>query len=419
MASLPWPATPNRALEADEVEDLLALFRGFGVLDPVSLRPRRAVLEALCVLRGDVDDDGLVDAIDVAQLLHLLAPYDEDARALASRSAGMPRPSLVAAWRAFPGEVAEGNFPGHHAERSWLASAHARVARGRTQAAATGEDACVHDLLARLGALLVGELQALAGGESSGDGESSDDGESSSERRWLTRYSPLLLWGEFRAVEDLLGEVVPPGWDAQAAVLGALEMGAGAPIDPRQGEVLDALREVEPLDISRARTWVLEAARALDERRGGGAPRLLDEEILENEGAIWSWLDVLALAALDDAEERVEALLSGGEDWLDFDALGEGELPLPLYRALRLRGVPHASLVETLGGHLGEEGDDWLEERAEEGWRWLAAYPEPLDLAMTRPTTERGLLHEGIDEAFGDVFSPRDPFSVRENPEDR
>lgn len=394
-------------MTALELDDLRTVFRGFGRVDAATLRPRKGTLEALLVLPSGTHDRGISpDSLRMDQLVYLLGEVDEDARWMRGQSADAAE--LFAIWRALPERV-EADVPADLGEDSWLRHATARSLAGESLVRREGEDAVRERVAQRFAGYMVRALeQVVDGGEDTADEAKSDEGASSP----LVDYSPLLLWGESTAFDALLARWVSPGWAPLAAIAGAIERGVGAPIEPASEGLVRAFIGDEGLRAPLAQVRVLNAALAMEGRRGRSIPRLVDPEVLRDEGAIWSWQDILALVAASERVALVQRLLATHDEWLDFDAPGEGELPLHLYRALRLSdGQERAE--EILRPALGEDADEWLEARGEDGLSWLAAYPEPLDLWEGGTRTERGLLHEGIDEAFGDVFSPHDPFSVR------
>ena len=158
----------------------------------------------------------------------------------------------------------------------------------------------------------------------------------------------------------------------------------------------------------------------VDEGRGSQA---FDELFLRDEApVVLSWLAVVRASAADDLDRRARELLAGMDDPFDFDAPWEGELPATLILVLRLAGWPddaiRALFVEASPGHGGEELEASLDadlgvplaERFA-GCVPPAAVPDGGELG--REDTRAAGVHEGIGEAFGDVFSPSDPFSVR------
>lgn len=399
LGKMVLPATPDPGLTPEELDDLILLFRSFGRLEPGAFRPRRGTFEALLVFPAGADLGGFSD-LRLDQLLHLLSPYDEDARFLQSQKEG--NSDLLARWIAFP-ESLEAKLPSAlDSSKSWLAEALRclRIGAENSPQREQGLDAFSEALAGKI----VAELQGIAQGEDAGI---------SVEEPLLASYSPLLLWGTHEHFLPIARALVSPGWDVSHALMGAMVEGAGPPIESGGVALVDRLRSVLPIAPADGRPRVLAAALALERRRGRTLPRLLDIDVHENEGAIWSWLDILALAATTNLREAVQELLVQDQNWLEFEAIGEGELPLHLYRAARVHGLSPSACRELFAPHLGD-AEDWFQENEAEDWSWISAYPYPLDLwEEAAGRTERGLLHEGIDEAFGDVFSPHDPFSVR------
>lgn len=418
-APIPLPQHPPTPLEPHEIADLMTVFRTFQSPSPATLRPRARTLQSLLVLpQPPPGHDGTSplnpDDIHVLQLAFLLQDQDLDARRLLETLQNTPQHAHADAWKNAPNTVGDTPAyppPSSFQAVSWLSYAAHRHRVGAAHVATLADpDAAIAHAFA---AALVGALRALAEG-------STEDPDHEATYRVLRQFSPLLLWGESASVvRDLLASV-EDGWSPREALVALRDLPPGPPLLPSFYALHQSLATSVPLPLEDARRELLALARAIDARYQD-TPRLLDMRVIDDDGAIWSWLDLMAAAAMPDLVARIVALLDDGDDdWLDFDAPGEGTWPLHLYRALRLAGHDHPSACAILGPLLANspERDDWLEEQDHPLDTWLAAYPEPLmtigDEDRAKPE-ERGLMHEGIDEAFGDVFSPHDPFSVRDD----
>lgn len=404
------PQHPPTPLELHEIADLMAVFRTFQSPSFTTLRPRLRTLQSLLVLPQH--DAPSADGIHVLQLAFLLQDHDLDAKNLVETLRELPPEAHAAAWAQAP--VAPDRAPAYPAPRSfqhdaWTAyAAHRHVAGTKWAQSVPDPEAFLAEAFA---AVLVNALRHLE--QDAAEAETHGAG-----YRILRQFSPLLLWGESDSVlRDLLA-TVEDGWAPLEPLLALRVLPAGPPLLPAYIELHDTLASIEGLPMADARAALLGLARRIDARYQD-MPRMLDSRVIDDDGAIWSWLDVMAAAAFPALDPRIAELLNDeDEDWLGFDAPGEGTWPLHLYRALRLAGRSHAAAASVLSPLLAgsEECDAWLEEQDQPLDTWLAAYPEPLmtigDEDRAKPE-ERGLMHEGIDEAFGDVFSPHDPFSVR------
>jgi hypothetical protein len=142
------------------------------------------------------------------------------------------------------------------------------------------------------------------------------------------------------------------------------------------------------------------------------------------------WTLGVRLALDPGVAAEVDDLLSLDTDWSDFDAPGEGTLPLFWASVLAVGGQLDEARADRLAAL-----DPAIEARREAAAAapddlsvWVQDWVSPRACAraagatglMDGPSTgaagfEHGL-RDGIAEAFGDVWSPRDPFSQRSRP---
>lgn len=145
-------------------------------------------------------------------------------------------------------------------------------------------------------------------------------------------------------------------------------------------------------------------------------------------GLGWTWL--VALSLRPNLAEEVQRLLDEDVDWFDFDAPGEGELPATWAAALGLSEALTDELADALDVDPVEEpaADSATNDGTAhtDAARWLASTTSP---ATARGARLDGLgspmssyahgLNEAVAEAYGDVYSPADPFSTRPARSDR
>ncbi|MFT4703538.1 MAG: hypothetical protein ACI81R_001230 [Bradymonadia bacterium] len=125
-----------------------------------------------------------------------------------------------------------------------------------------------------------------------------------------------------------------------------------------------------------------------------------------------SWRDIIALSAATTLPAEVDRALSEETDWLSFEAPGEGVLPVIWRDAMRLHPAWDCEWA-TRFERLLDEATPSVDET-------LDAYPSPYAASATRLNTDQSPLssythglNDAIEEAYGDVFSPADPFSQR------
>ncbi len=144
----------------------------------------------------------------------------------------------------------------------------------------------------------------------------------------------------------------------------------------------------------------------------GAVPALEDPAAVLLSSAPASSAALLALAAWRELPGFVEAQLAMDRDWLDFDAPGEGSLPSRWRDALRLSPAWSADWA----GRFEELLDETTPTPADV----LGAAPCPSVAdaghhgVQTGPMSgyTHGIIDE-IEEAYGDVHAPADPFSKR------
>ena len=121
------------------------------------------------------------------------------------------------------------------------------------------------------------------------------------------------------------------------------------------------------------------------------------------------WTVPASLAALPELGAAIEALLDT-RDWTAFESPGEGELPSLWRDALILAGLwdeGWAARWAAIGAPSPETADPF---------ELLLGYPEPRSKPSISPLSSYAHgLHDGTAESYGDVFSPRDPFSDRDD----
>lgn len=157
-------------------------------------------------------------------------------------------------------------------------------------------------------------------------------------------------------------------------------------------------------------SWRREEALVALRSRAGRVRGPLREALLDARPV--SSLSLLSLAGADELASCVEALLGEARDWLDFDAPGEGLLPSRWRDALRLSAAWSSSWAERF--------EALLEEPTPTVADVLGAAPCPAVAATGHHGVEQGPmagyshgLVDGIEEAYGDVHAPADPFSRR------
>ncbi len=194
---------------------------------------------------------------------------------------------------------------------------------------------------------------------------------------------------------------------------------------PFTSDPLNATRDWESLRdrIREAQPRLLTARAMIDHwmqhplvpTRAADTTDLLTDHLAENLDAVpWTW--VIDAAVRPDTPAVIDRLLDTDVDWTDFDSPGEGSLPLWWWRALMLsgeRGVQTRLRLESvdsaLVGHSRQPADAWFASfvslRASGEW--------------VRQTSQNPLssythgLQDAVAEAYGDVWSRADPFSIR------
>ncbi len=129
------------------------------------------------------------------------------------------------------------------------------------------------------------------------------------------------------------------------------------------------------------------------------------------------WTRALQLTNRPDLTNALRGLLDEDEDWGDFDAAGDGCLPGIWARVARLVGPLDAELMDALQ-HADDELADLLSEMSSVDGGWFASpmrSGEHLAQSDRNPMSSYAHgLHDAVGEAYGDVYSRADPFSVRE-----
>ncbi len=133
------------------------------------------------------------------------------------------------------------------------------------------------------------------------------------------------------------------------------------------------------------------------------------------EADVPSWRFVAQLSSRNDLVTSVQALEQQGVDWGDFDAPGEGALPLTWRLALHLAGAWPADRAQRW------ERDGWVEPAsAGDLDAALRALPSQTAASIAAGDPLGGgaaqagrTVRDGIAEAYGDVHAPSDPFSIR------
>lgn len=124
------------------------------------------------------------------------------------------------------------------------------------------------------------------------------------------------------------------------------------------------------------------------------------------------WTCVARLAARDDLEARLTALLDE-RDWDSFDAPGEGDLP-SLWRDALIVAGKWSPTWQTIWSERFDE-----DEGAESPTAILRGYSEPsTSPPLSAHSSYSHGLHDSTSEAYGDVYSPHDPFSERNRSDD-
>lgn len=143
-----------------------------------------------------------------------------------------------------------------------------------------------------------------------------------------------------------------------------------------------------------------------------------------------SWATLVALAQRVEGPSTVAALLEERDDWDDFDAPGEGELPTLWWRVMvlaeALSGTSTAAIREALIDAGADGGDDDTDASVDTLLRRVFDDAvSVVEATATRRSVEgspmSGYAHglnDGVGEAYGDVYSPADPFSGRPRDED-
>jgi hypothetical protein len=194
---------------------------------------------------------------------------------------------------------------------------------------------------------------------------------------------------------------------------------------PRRG------RDRAPLALMPASAWTggrplsLPAARAALLALVGERPESTRELLVDVPASALGglgWAIVLQIAAREDLKSTLQGVIDEDDmDWSDFDAPGEGSLPALWMRALFTAASldDHwADLLTTVD--QGLQIPDAIAEIADV----LAEYASPtlstesrLGLDESPMSSYAHGLHDAVGEAYGDVWSAADPFSVRKRSE--
>ncbi len=126
-----------------------------------------------------------------------------------------------------------------------------------------------------------------------------------------------------------------------------------------------------------------------------------------------SWICVARIAGMPALEARLGELLKRC-DWSSFDAPGEGDLP-DLWRD----GLIVAGLWSPHWQRVWAESFEADDEACGSAVDVLRGYSDPgqVRAASAHSSYSHGL-HDGTAEAYGDVYSPNDPFSERKHKRD-
>lgn len=428
------PVSPPTKLSEREVQELLSVFRSTGELSEVEWRRRATTLTLLLIKNSESSD---AQDISIIQLVHLLKDHDRDARNFYQKLRHSTEESHRQWWEEWTAEVRKipaDSLQSHALDArnvSWIQSAHDRATFVYSEY--IGDDELRAEVRGLFRRLLFEDITKVV------QSHERENVRVSPAETLLVELPPLLYFLEDRAVDPYVEATV-----AHTPFLrpSSAEGEPHSPVDPRWN-ALGSLRFAPPgpplslryeaLHARMHRRWTEESGANLQEfygraRRDLPCPtlaegtwlQLLDLEHIEEEGVALSWWDLLAARCTADFVERLSALLHMDLDWFDFDAPGEGDLPTHWFRVLELYGWSLEEIRQFFDVAMEgrEDAEDWWEERVQEYGTWLASYPPPSDFDFDSEGDRsqlRGALHEGIDEAFGDVFSPHDPFSVRED----
>jgi hypothetical protein len=173
------------------------------------------------------------------------------------------------------------------------------------------------------------------------------------------------------------------------------------------------------------RTLTLAAARAALLALAGGRPESTRHLLVDvPAGALGGlgWALVLQVAAREDLQSTIQELIDDGEtDWSDFDAPGEGSLPSLWMRALFTAGYRDSRWMNVL---TSVDNELQIPDHKAEIADVLAEYASPalatesrLGLHESPMSSYAHGLHDAVGEAYGDVWSAADPFSVRKRSE--
>ena len=134
------------------------------------------------------------------------------------------------------------------------------------------------------------------------------------------------------------------------------------------------------------------------------------------------WALILQIAAREDLHSALQSVILHEEtDWADFDAPGEGSLPSLWMSALFVAGALDTAWI-TLLSDMDDELD--VPNEADDIADILAGFASPalstesrLGLDESPMSSYAHGLHDAVGEAYGDVWSAADPFSVRKRSE--
>jgi hypothetical protein len=237
---------------------------------------------------------------------------------------------------------------------------------------------------------------------------------------WATILPAPLLLSDRELVELLLGPceydiahdvmigAAAAAW--QSGGIGALRRLIDRVPVRREGPVrllgLLAPGETTPVTAVEARRMVLD--------RAGTAPRDLRSALVGlagDSGDPPPWTAMGSVAKHPELVATIAALCATDVDWLDFDAPGEGRLPDLWLASIVLAGDEAVAAARAaLGGRLP---DDVLGRLDQSPWAVLSLFG-PASAAMGGGShVQVHGLNDSIAEAYGDVFAPSDPFSVR------
>jgi hypothetical protein len=164
-----------------------------------------------------------------------------------------------------------------------------------------------------------------------------------------------------------------------------------------------------------AEAWV-EHLRATAPPTSASTRALLVDRPAEALGNL-GWMALMQAAGRDDVEATLDALLAEDVDWADFDAPGEGSLPGFWMRVLHVRGelseVWRERLLALDSSLEMPSADASVADVTAEFVSPAVAGESRHDLSESPMSSYAHGLHDSVAEAYGDVWSAADPFSLR------